>query len=109
MDGTLDASAHCVYAPEIKIDRQFAVVGRAAPEEIEESKSSLERLWRDSEQADRCAPLLEQADRMREEKPQHAGKIERAMDGLREAVLRGDEEQIERGLDILTDILFDLS
>ena len=109
MDGTLDASAKCLFAPEIKIDRQFSVVGRAAPDEIEESRTSLERLWRDSEQADRCAPLLEQADRMREEKPQHAARIERAMDGLREAVLRGDEAEIERGLDVLTDVLFELS
>jgi molecular chaperone DnaK len=109
LDGMLDASAWCLLAPEIKVDGQFSVVGRANPVEMEAARLNLDDLWRGSEDAKRCLPLLEQAKQKQQDMPTHATRLQEAGNGLRSALAAGDKPEIERRLDVLTDLLFELS
>lgn len=109
LDGTLDASAWCVLAPEIKIDGQFSVVGRANPEALSAETLSLDDLWQGSDDARRCLPLLDQARRKAEQFPGEAARLAQAADRLRSALAAGSRPDVERHMDALTDLLFELS
>lgn len=108
-DGTLHATAECVLAPEIKVEGKFMVVGRGDEAGTISSRLNLDDLWQNSENAKRCLPLLEQARHKQAECPESAGRLEEAATGLRNALVAGNSADIERKLDSLTDILFDLS
>ncbi len=109
LDGTLDASAWCILAPEIKVDGQFSVVGRVDPTEMQASRLNLDNLWQSSDDAKRCSPLLEQAKQKQQELPAQAPRLQEAADRLRSALAAGDKPEVERRLDTLTDLLFELS
>ena len=109
LDGTLDASVWCVLAPEIKADQQFSVVGRADPAEMQASRLNMDDLWKSSEDAKRCSPLLEQAKQKQQELPAQAPRLQEAADLLRSALAAGNKLEVERRLDALTDLLFELS
>ncbi len=109
LDGTLDASAWCVHAPEIKINNQFSVVGRADPEELSAAKLTLDSLWQGSDSAKECLPLLEQARQRASQFPDHALRLNQVSQDLRSALAGGNPSEIGRHRDTLTDLLFDLS
>ena len=73
------------------------------------SVKQLATLWRNSPQADQCAPLIEQAERAEAEHPESADYIRKASEALKLALVSGQEVEIRRNLDSLTDILFGTS
>lgn len=109
LDGTLDVTAWCVHAPEIKIDGQFTIVGRANPEEMSAAKLTLDSLWQGSGNAKDCLPLLEQAQQKAARFPDHAPRLNQVSQDLRSALAAGNQSEVGRHMDTLTDLLFDLS
>jgi molecular chaperone DnaK len=119
LDGTLDVSVSYLAVPTVKVEGRFTVLGgnngtagstsngtgaTNAPVVVQ----SLEQ-WRESPQAEMCAPLLDQALRMEREYPDAIIILRQATEKVKLALIGGDEEQIRAQLDELTDVLFDLA
>lgn len=112
LDGTLAARAHCVHAPDVKIEGKFAILGRPLDQEpltVPESSFRLEDLLEASPDAKRCQPILEQAEKVEREHPMAAPRIRAAADRLRLALSGGNSREITEELDALTDLLYEFS
>jgi molecular chaperone DnaK len=105
LDGTLDVSVRYVSVPSIKVEGTFTVLGgnngTASAQQIPEK-------WREAPQADNCLPLLEQAERLEKENPDNTPLLRAATDAVKIALLQGDDAEIRRHLDTLTDLLFEM-
>jgi len=110
-DGTLDARAHCLLAPDVTIDGRFSVVGRAAQGDdmAERVQAAIDTLWQNSEDMKLCAPLLDQAEQVERENPAAGPRVRAAADALRGALAAGDKAAVQTRFDVLTDLLFELS
>jgi molecular chaperone DnaK len=105
LDGTLDVSVRYVSVPSVKVEGTFTVLGgnngTASAQQIPEK-------WREAAQAETCLPLLEQAERIEKENPDNAPLLRAATDAVKIALLQGDDTDIRRHLDTLTDLLFEM-
>ncbi|GAB4468183.1 MAG: hypothetical protein OHK0029_40430 [Armatimonadaceae bacterium] len=137
MDGTLDVSVSYLAVPTIKVEGQFVVLGgnrgttngtgdetEADEEVIAEAgeaegegagkapaapvRRTLDQ-WRTAPNADVCAPLLEQAERMEQEYPDASPILRDAANKVKVALIAEEETEMRRHLDALTDVLFDLA
>ncbi len=116
LDGTLEVSAHCAAAPEVKTGGRYSIA--RGPEKAagypqggwpEEAKGDFDGIWQSSEDVKRCAPLLDQADKILRQQPHAAPGLRKAVNSLRAALASGHKDDIEQHLDALTDLLFELS
>jgi molecular chaperone DnaK len=105
LDGTLDVSVRYISVPSIRVEGTFTVLGgnngTAPARQISEK-------WREAEQAETCLPLLDQAERIEKENPDASPILRAAADAVKLALLQGDESEIRRHLDALTDLLFEM-
>jgi molecular chaperone HscC len=105
LDGTLDVSVRYISVPSVKVEGTFTVLGgnngTASAQQIPDK-------WRDAAQAETCLPLLEQAERIEKENPDNAPLLRAATDAVKLALLQGDDTEIRRHLDALTDLLFEM-
>jgi molecular chaperone DnaK len=120
LDGILDVTVQYVSVPSVRAEGKFTVLGgmhggaasngtgNADSALIAETREQLERQWRESPDADKCAPLLEQADRLSGEQTDAAQEVQAAADALKIALVNGDEEEVRRKWDNLTDLLFEM-
>lgn len=108
-DGVLEVNAHCVDAPEVQIDAKFKVIGRGDEATLTEQQASLDDLWTNSDAIKRYMPLLDQATRFEGARPGDADKVQAVANALRNALMGGTPEEIERRADELTEILYELS
>ena len=105
LDGTLDVSVRYVSVPSVKVEGTFTVVGGnngSAP------TGQIPEKWREAPQAETCLPLLEQAERIEKENPEASSILRSATDALKISLIQGDDTEIRRHLDALTDLLFEL-
>ncbi len=121
LDGTLDDTVSYIAVPSVRVEGTFTVVGGnsgisspngalpngmlpgdAPPAEVISEK------WRSTPQAEMCTPLLEQAERMEREYPDHIGTLRTAANSVKVALMSGDEIEVRRQLDTLTDVLFNI-
>lgn len=109
LDGTLQISAHCVHAPDVRIDKQIKIHGEVDQAAVSRFQVRLEDLWSTSERAKDCKPLISQAERVALEHPAAAGKIGVAVEALKRALASGVAEDVERTQDELTNILYEFS
>lgn len=135
LDGTLDVVARYVSAPIVRVQGTFTVMGTngtspdpAAAESangaepasgdsgVPDAAASGGALivqamarWREAPNADMCAPLLDQADRLMKEHPEAAASIRNAGDAVKFALVAGDEREVRTKLDTLTDLLFEMA
>lgn len=123
LDGTLDVSVRYVSAPAVRSEGRFVMAGGSggtkngeisgpplAAEPVLPPKD-VETEWRKAPQADLCAPLLEQAERLiRDQKEAaHALGLPDAAFAVKRAVVQNDEAEVRKHLDALTDVLFEMA
>lgn len=127
LDGTLKVSIQYLAAPLVKAEGTFTVVGGnqgtdpAARNGNGTSNGSSGMVtgllaegatlprWQDAPQADTCAPLLEQAERLEKEYPESAPVLRSAADAVKTALISNDEVEMRRHLNTLTDLLFEMA
>lgn len=126
LDGTLDVSIQYVAAPLVKTEGRFTVLGGNYGTDPSASSvkgngavenggaggllaESERARWQDAPQADMCAPLLEQAERLEKEAPENAAVLRSASDAVKAALISNDDSEIRRLLDALTDLLFEMA
>jgi molecular chaperone DnaK len=107
LDGTLDVSVRYVSAPVVRAEGRFHLSGGNAGG-VNGASVPLPR-WQDSPQAEMCMPLLEQAERMEQKNPEAAPNLSATADALKRALSLGDEAELRRNIDLLTDLLFELA
>ena len=128
LDGTLDVSIRYISAPAVRSEGRFVMAGGSGGTKDGEilgdvsgeamgqapmSGDELEAAWKKSMQADLCAPLLDQAERLLSDAAQKEAAV---MHGLAEialavkkAAVQNDEIEVRRHLDALTDALFEMA
>ncbi len=97
MDGTLEVAARYVSAPMVNVEGKFVLEAAIA-----------EKDWRTMPLAEMCAPLLDQAERVKREQPDTALPVSQAAESLKHAILHDDEDEVRKYLDSLTDALFEV-
>jgi molecular chaperone DnaK len=128
LDGTLDVDAKYINAPVVRVQGSFEVAGGAVTDPIPGSgvlaavaadaasagaganaliAQAMAR-WREAPNADLCAPLLDQAERLINERPDVIVTVRGASDAVKFALIAGDEREVRQKLDALTDLLFEL-
>lgn len=108
MDGTLEVAARYISAPMIQADGRYQIAGMGG-EESGPSAPAPTLSWREAPLASLCAPLMEQAERLIQERPDICQPVCEAADALTRALLQNEEAEVRRLLDALTDVLFELA
>lgn len=120
LDGTLDVTVSYISVPSIRVEGTFTVLGGnngVSPNGVSLNGTLLNdelpdivvpEQWRTAPQADMCTPLIEQAERMEREYPDHVVTLRTAADAVKFALIAGDETEVRRQLDSLTDVLFNI-
>ncbi|MDX1933716.1 MAG: Hsp70 family protein [Capsulimonadales bacterium] len=106
LDGTLEVAVNYVSVPSVRVEGRYAVVGSKGTSSNGARPSA--DSWRDFPLAEMCLPLIEQSERMEQEYPDSAGALRNSADAIKAAIVRGDETEVRRRLDALTDLLFEL-
>lgn len=114
LDGTLDVQVSYIAVPSVRIEGQFKVDGSTVGTNGNGTSGdavpvSILDNWRSAPQADMAAPLIEQAERLEREYPDAAPGLRAAANEVKVALLHGEDDEIRRQLDALTDVLFDLT
>jgi molecular chaperone DnaK len=133
LDGTLEVAVQYIDAPMVRVAGKFSVSGNGATAEASgtaapaagaahESKAAAEPVaapgsmvaaamarWRETPNAELCAPLLDQAERLEAEQPESAAVIRKASDAVKFSLVTGDEREVRQVLDALTDLLFEMA
>ncbi len=134
LDGTLEVAVQYVDAPMVRVAGKFSVSGSGSVSEASGSaladagaktaaKSADELAaaapgsmvaaamarWRETPNAELCAPLLDQAERLEAEQPEAAAIIRKASDAVKFSLVTGDEREVRQVLDSLTDLLFEMA
>jgi molecular chaperone DnaK len=133
LDGTLEVAIQYIDAPMVRVAGKFAVVGNGtdsgevrgnvdsaaketAPAPIDAPVAAPGSMiaaamarWRETPNAELCAPLLDQAERLIEEHPESVAAIRKASDAVKFSLVTGDEREVRQMLDALTDLLFEIS
>ena len=112
LDGTLDVTVGYISVPAIRTQGRYLVTGGGGGSNGSDSpRAPLHARWQDSPQADLCTPLLEQAERWEQSNPDAAqsGGLSQAAQEVKAALMAGDEVEVRRRLDLLTDLLFEMA
>lgn len=138
LDGTLDVAIQYIDAPMVRVAGQFTVSGTAPVVEASPAAAPVTKngkdtdfapprppdpgpvrhgtmiaaamaRWRETPNAELCAPLLDQAERLEQEHPESAAAIHKASDAVKFALVAGDEREVRQQLDALTDVLFEMA
>ncbi len=124
LDGTLDVSVRYVTAPAVRSEASYVMAGGSSGTVAEDAEpvinaplgltpEAIEATWRTAPQADTCAPLLEQADRLLQDRDQkdaaQALGLDEAALAVKRAVVQDDEAEVRKHLDALTDLLFEMA
>lgn len=110
LDGTLDVSVRYISVPSVRIEGRYTVLGGMGGVNgagMADPNVSLDT-WRETPQADMCAPMLDQAERLEQARPDSAPTIRVAADSVKRALVANDKDRVRRALDELTDLLFEL-
>ncbi|MFM7322405.1 MAG: Hsp70 family protein [Armatimonadota bacterium] len=95
LDGTLEVGAGYVSAPMVRVEGAFAVEGAA------------DDVWRAKPLAPSAEPLVEQAERAAASARDTSAVLREAIELVKLAVLRDDEDELRRRMDTLTDLVIE--
>lgn len=100
LDGTLEVSAHYISAPMVQVDGRWV---------LDAPGGDSGDAWRKTPLADLASPLVEQAERLLLERGDEIPRVRDISESVKLAALRGDEEELRRRLDTLTDLLIEVA
>jgi molecular chaperone DnaK len=104
LDGTLDVAVNYVSVPSIRVEGRYSVVGNNGAS----ANGAKPDAWKESPLIEMCLPLIEQAERAEKEYPEASPDLRMGVDAIKAALVSGDEPEVRRRLDALTDVLFEL-